>query len=47
MLREFSEWLGTTSLGMAVADEWFPKVECVHVIALATVVGTILLVDTG
>ena len=46
MLREFSEWLGNTSVGMAVADDWFPKVECVHVIALATVVGTIFLVDT-
>ena len=46
MLREFSEWLGNTSLGMAVADDWFPKVECIHVIALATVVGTIFLVDT-
>lgn len=46
MLREISEWLGNTGLGMAVADDWFPKVECVHVIALATVVGTIFLVDT-
>jgi hypothetical protein len=46
VLREFSEWLGATSLGMAVADDWFPKVECIHVIALATVVGTIFLVDT-
>ncbi len=46
MLREFAEWLGNTSMGMAVADDWFPKVECVHVIALATVVGTIFLVDT-
>jgi hypothetical protein len=46
VLREFSEWLGNTSLGMAVADDWFPKVECIHVIALATVVGTIFLVDT-
>jgi hypothetical protein len=46
VLREFSEWLGNTSVGMAVADDWFPKVECVHVIALATVVGTIFLVDT-
>ena len=46
MLLEFSQWLGATSLGMAVAEDWFPKIECVHVIALATVVGTIFLVDT-
>jgi uncharacterized membrane protein len=43
---EFCQWLGNTSLGIAVAEDWFPKVECVHVIALATVVGTIFLVDT-
>jgi uncharacterized membrane protein len=46
VLLEFSQWLGATSLGMAVAEDWFPKIECVHVIALATVVGTIFLVDT-
>jgi uncharacterized membrane protein len=46
VLREFSQWLGDTSLGMAVAQDWFPKVECVHVIAIAAVVGTIFLVDT-
>jgi uncharacterized membrane protein len=43
---EFCQWLGNTRLGIAVAEDWFPKVECVHVIALATVVGTIFLVDT-
>src|SRR6185369_16976447 len=31
---------------MAVAQAWFPQVECVHVIAIAAVVGTIFLVDT-
>ena len=46
MLFEFSQWLGDTSLGQAVAQDWFPKVECVHVIAIAAVVGTIFLVDT-
>lgn len=46
MFLEFCQWLGNTSLGIAVAEDWFPKVECVHVIALATVVGTIFLVDT-
>ena len=46
MLLEFSQWLGDTRLGLAVAQDWFPKVECVHVIAIAAVVGTIFLVDT-
>jgi hypothetical protein len=46
VLLEFSQWLGDSSVGMAVAEDWFPKVECVHVIALALVVGTIFLVDT-
>jgi uncharacterized membrane protein len=46
VLLEFSQWLGATRLGTAVAEAWFPQVECVHVIALATVVGTIFLVDT-
>jgi hypothetical protein len=46
VLLEFSQWLGATRLGTAVAEDWFPKVECVHVIALATVAGTIFLVDT-
>jgi hypothetical protein len=46
VLLEFAQWLDTSSLGMAVAQAWFPQVECVHVIALAAVVGTIFLVDT-
>lgn len=46
MLLEFAQWLGDSRLGAAVAEDWFPQVECVHVIALATVVGTIFLVDT-
>lgn len=46
MLLEFSQWLGATRLGTAVAEDWFPKIECVHVIALATVAGTIFLIDT-
>ena len=45
-MEEFCQWLGNTKLGIAVAEDWFPKVECVHVIALAAVVGTIFLVDT-
>ena len=46
MLLEFAQWLDGSSLGMAIAQAWFPQVECVHVIALAAVVGTIFLVDS-
>jgi uncharacterized membrane protein len=46
VLLEFSQWLGETRLGLAVAEAWFPQVECVHVVAIAAVVGTIFLVDT-
>jgi hypothetical protein len=46
VLLEFAQWLDGSSLGMAVAETWFPRVECLHVIALAAVVGTIFLVDT-
>jgi uncharacterized membrane protein len=46
VLLEFAQWLDASSLGMAVAQAWFPQVECVHVIAIAAVVGTIFLVDT-
>lgn len=46
MFLEFSQWLGETRLGAAVAEAWFPQVECIHVVAIAAVVGTIFLVDT-
>lgn len=46
MFLEFSQWLGDTRLGAAVAEAWFPQVECIHVVAIAAVVGTIFLVDT-
>jgi uncharacterized membrane protein len=46
VLLEFSQWLGDSRLGAIVAEAWFPQVECVHVIAIAAVVGTIFLVDT-
>jgi hypothetical protein len=46
LISEFAAWLESTSLGVSVAELWFPRIECVHVIALATVAGTIFLVDT-
>jgi hypothetical protein len=46
VLLEFAQWLDASSLGMAIAQAWFPQVECIHVVAIAAVVGTIFLVDT-
>jgi hypothetical protein len=46
VLLEVAQWLDASPLGMAIAQAWFPQVECIHVIAIAAVVGTIFLVDT-
>jgi hypothetical protein len=46
MLVEFLQWLQGTSLAVAVAEKWFPVVESAHVIALATVAGSIFMVDS-
>ncbi len=46
MTATFLDWLQATPLAVSVAEEWFPLVESVHVIAMAIVVGTIFLVDT-
>lgn len=43
---EFLEWLQGTALAVAIVERWFPFVECLHVIAIALVVGTIFIVDT-
>jgi hypothetical protein len=43
---DFLEWLQGTSVAVAVAEEWFPLVESVHVVAMAIVAGTIFIVDT-
>jgi hypothetical protein len=40
------EWLQGTSLAVSVSEDWFPVVESAHVVCLATVAGTIFLVDT-
>jgi hypothetical protein len=43
---EFLEWLQGTSLALAIAEDWFPLVESLHVIAIALVAGTIFIVDS-
>jgi hypothetical protein len=44
--ESFFEWLQNTSLAVTVSEDWFPYVESAHVVFLALVVGTILIVDT-
>jgi len=43
---EFLEWLQGTPLAVAVAEEWFPLIESLHVMSMAMVAGTIFIVDT-
>jgi hypothetical protein len=43
---EFLEWLQGTALAIAIAEDWFPLVESLHVIAIALVAGTIFIVDS-
>jgi hypothetical protein len=43
---EFLEWLQGTPLALAIAEDWFPLVESLHVIAIAIVAGTIFIVDS-
>ena len=45
-MSHFLEWLQGTPLAVAVAEDWFPAVESLHVIAMAMVAGTIFIVDT-
>jgi hypothetical protein len=45
-VSSFLEWLQGTSLAVAIAEDWFPAVESLHVIAMALVAGTIFIVDT-
>jgi hypothetical protein len=43
---EFLEWLQGTSLALLIAEDWFPLVESLHVIAIAIVAGTLFIVDS-
>ncbi|MCZ6656433.1 MAG: hypothetical protein O7C67_03995 [Gammaproteobacteria bacterium] len=45
-LDPFWDWLANTDLAFAIgATWWFPLLESIHVIAIALVVGSILMVD--
>jgi hypothetical protein len=45
MEQSFFESLQNTSLAIAVGETWFPWVESAHVVFLAAVAGSILMVD--
>ena len=45
MIESFFDWMQSTAYGTAISETWFPWVECVHVIALTIVAGTIFIVD--
>lgn len=44
-MERFFEWVQATPLAVLVGESWFPWVESAHVVFLAVVVGSILLVD--
>jgi len=46
VLDTFFNWLQNTSLAVLVGENWFPYVESAHVVFLALVAGTILVVDS-
>jgi len=46
MDMQFFEWLQNTALATTVSEDWFPWVESAHVLFMAIVAGTILIVDT-
>lgn len=45
MQTTFFEWLQNTAPAVAVGETWFPWVESAHVVFLAAVAGSILMVD--
>lgn len=46
MNTQIFEWLQNTPLATTVSEDWFPYVESAHVVFMAIVAGTILIVDT-
>ncbi|MEO8307462.1 MAG: DUF6644 family protein [Pseudomonadota bacterium] len=46
MNPQFFEWLQATPLAVLVSEDWFPYVESLHVLCMAVVAGTILIVDS-
>jgi hypothetical protein len=45
VIESFFDWMQGTAYGTAISETYFPLVECVHVIALTIVAGTIFIVD--
>jgi hypothetical protein len=45
MQQSFIEWLQNTPIAVVVGESWFPWVESAHVLFLAAVIGSILMVD--
>ena len=45
-MAQFLQWLQRTPLAVAIAEEWFPLIESLHVVTMAIVAGTIFIVDT-
>jgi hypothetical protein len=46
VISEFLQWLQGTPLAVAIAEEWFPLIESLHVVTMAIVAGTLFIVDT-
>lgn len=45
-MPQFLQWLQGTPLAIAIAEEWFPLIESLHVVTMAIVAGTIFMIDT-
>ncbi len=46
MNTQFFQWLQETPLAVSVSEDWFPYIESLHVLFMAAVAGTILIVDS-
>lgn len=46
-LLPFFEWCDNTAIGMAIRDSrvWFPIIECAHILALAVLLGTVIVLS--
>src|SRR4051812_26700630 len=43
----FFQWCDDTAIGAAIRDSrvWFPVIECVHILALAVLLGTVVILS--
>ena len=46
-LLPFFEWCDSTAIGVAIRDSriWFPVIECIHILALAVLLGTVVVLS--